>query len=146
MAAMVAIGMILAIFYLHHPDASYQVSSQWPFGSGDEAKNIFQDGRCSGHFGFPIGPILPIFDLQVTECFLPSFKSIGLLVQENDREIDFQDGRHGNHPGFPNGTILAVFDLQVMPMLPTKFPVNWHFVSGIEAKKCIFKIGAILDF
>ena len=31
----------------------------WPFGSGEEAKN-------SGHLGFPIGTILAIFDLQVT--------------------------------------------------------------------------------
>ena len=30
--------------------------------------------------------------------------------------------------------ILAIFDLQVTLMLPTKFPVNWLFGSGEEAK------------
>ena len=56
-------------------------------------------------------------------CFLPSFKSIGLTVQEMKRKTDFLIG-----------TISAVFDLQVTPMLPTKFQVNWPFGSG-EAKK-----------
>ena len=48
--------------------------------------------------------------------------------------MDFQDGGHGGHLGFTIGTILAIFDLQVIPMLPTKFRVNWHFCSGEEAK------------
>ena len=49
----------------------------WPFGSGEEAKNRFidlksfrleiQDGRHGRHLGFPIGTILAIFDLQVTQ-------------------------------------------------------------------------------
>ena len=34
-----------------------------PFGSGEEAKNNFQDG---GYLGFPISMILAIFVLQVT--------------------------------------------------------------------------------
>ena len=50
------------------------------------------------------------------------------------QKIDFQDGHHGSHLGFPIGTILAIFDLQVTPMLPSKFGVNWPFVSGEEAK------------
>ena len=60
-----------------------------------------------------------------TRCFLPSFKSTGLLVQEKKQKIDFQDGRHSGHLGFPIGTILAIFDLQVTLMFPTKFQVNW---------------------
>ena len=43
------------------------------------------------------------------------------------------------------------FDLQVIPMLPTKFQVNWPFCSGEEAKnrfsRCghlVFPIGTIL--
>ena len=59
------------------------------------------------------------------------FESIGLSVQEKKRKIDFQDG---GHLGFPIGMILAIFDLQVTPMLPTKFPVKWHFGSGEKAK------------
>ena len=43
----------------------------WPFGSGEEEKNRFQDGGHGGHLGFPIGTILAIFDLQVT-LMLPS--------------------------------------------------------------------------
>ena len=60
--------------------------------------------------------------------------SIGLLVREKKGKIDFQDGCHGGHLGFTIGTILADFDLQVTSILPTKFQVKWHFVSGEEAK------------
>ena len=67
-------------------------------------------------------------------CFLPSFKSIGLLVQEKKRKIDFQDGHQGSHLGFFIGMILAIFDLQVNTMLPTKFQVSWPSGSGEEAK------------
>ena len=45
------------------------------------------------------------------ECFLPSFESNGLSVQEKKRTIDFQDGCHGGHLGFLIGMILAIFDL-----------------------------------
>ena len=46
------------------------------------------------------------------------------------RKIDFQDGQLG----LPIGMILAVFDPQVTLILPTKFQVNWPFISGEEAK------------
>ena len=114
-----------------HPDASYQVSNQLTFFVQEKKREIdFQDGH-HGHLGFLIGTILPIFDLQVTpmlptkfrvlnfrserfklfliykspRCFLPSFESIGLLIQEKPK-IYFQDG---GHLGFPIGTILAIF-------------------------------------
>ena len=65
-----------AILYFHsddfsyfkstsHPDASYLVSSQLFFGSGEVAKNNFQDGGHGSHLGFPIETILAIFDLQL---------------------------------------------------------------------------------
>ena len=41
--------------------SKFQVN--WPFRSGEEAKNRFSNG---GHLGFPIGMILALFDLQVT--------------------------------------------------------------------------------
>ena len=95
----------------------------------------FQDGGhgslphgrhlLQGHLGFQIGNILAIVDLQVTRCFLPSFNSIGLWVQEKKRKIELQDDHHGSHPGFPIGRILAISDLQVPQMLPTNFCVNW---------------------
>ena len=77
---------------------------------------------------------LLFFIYKSTQCFLPSFKSIGLLVQEKKRKIDFQDGHHGGNLGFPIRTILAIFDLQVTPMLTTEIKVNWPFSSGEEAK------------
>ena len=67
------------------------------------------------------------------QCFLPSFKSNGLSVQEKKRKIDFQDGVHGGLLGFPIGTILAIFDPQLTLMLPTKFRVNLLLGLG-EAK------------
>ena len=38
----------------------------WPFGSGEEAKNKFSRWRHGGNLGFLIGTILATFDLQVT--------------------------------------------------------------------------------
>ena len=55
--------------------------------------------------------------------------SVGPSVQEKKRKIDFQDGRRGGHLGFSFGTIFAMFDLKVIPLLPTKFQVNWPFLS-----------------
>ena len=67
-------------------------------------------------------------------CFQPSFVSNGFSVQEKKRKIDFQDGCHGGHLGFSIGTILAIFNLQVIPMLLTKFLVNWLFGSAEKVK------------
>ena len=52
----------------------------------------FQDGGHGGHLG--IGTILAILIFKSPQCFLLSFKSIGLSVQGKKRKIDFQDGRH----------------------------------------------------
>ena len=83
-------------------------------------------------------------------CFLPSFKSIGLSVQEKKQKIDFQAGGHGAHLGFPIGTF-SLFLIYVTPMLPTKFQINWSFGSREEAKidfqdggHLVFPIGTIL--
>ena len=63
-------------------------------------------------------------------CFLPSFKSIGLLVQEKYKK-DFQEGSHAAMlPSWiSDGNNFNFFDLQVTLMLPTKFQVNWPFSS-----------------
>ena len=75
--------------------------------------------------------ILAIFDQQVTQYFLPSFNSVGLLVQEKKQKIYFQDGGHGDHLGFLIKTILAIFDLQVTRHFPPSFiEVNCPFGSG----------------
>ena len=53
-------------------------------------KTDFQDGNCGDHLVFPIGIILAIFDLQVTSIIqVPSFKSVGLSLQEKKRKIYF---------------------------------------------------------
>ena len=54
-------------------------------------------------------------------------------VQEKKQKTDFQDGHHGGHLGFPTERILAI-DLPVIPMLSTKFRINWPF-SSLEAAK-----------
>ena len=115
------IGTILAIFIsTSHPDASYQFSNQlalW-FRKISEKKSFKLLG-------------FPRYFRSTPQCFLPSFKSNGLSVQEKWK-IDFQDGCHGGHLEFLIGTILAIFDLQVTLMLPTctYFKVNKPFGSG----------------
>ena len=132
-----------------HPDASYQVSSQLAFGSGEEAKIDFQDGRHGGNLGFPIETILVIFDLQVTPMLLSSFKSIRLSIQEKKRKNDFQDGGHGGHLCFPIGTVLAILDLHVDLMHLPGFKSTGFSVE--EKKRKIYfqvmaAIATILDF
>ena len=61
------------------------------------------------------------FYLQVARYFIPSFESVGFLVQEKEFKIDFQDGGHGDHLGFPIGTILAIFNLLIVPMPKLSF-------------------------
>ena len=127
-------------FSTRHPDASYQVFALQDtlmlptFLFRRRSESDFQDSSHSSHLGFLIETILTIFIYKSPRCFLPSFKSIGLLVQEKKQKIDFQDGHHRGNPGFPIGMVLAIFDLQVTPMLPTDFQVNWPIYSGEEAK------------
>ena len=49
-----------------HTDSSYQVSSNWLFGSGEEIPNRFSNGGHGGHLGFQIGMTLVIFFLQLS--------------------------------------------------------------------------------
>ena len=89
------------------------------------------------------------------QCFLRSFKPIGLSIQEDKRKIDFQDGHHNGHLGFLIGRILAIFDLQVNPMLPAKFHVSClsvqekkrkiDFQDGHHGSHLGFQIGTILS-
>ena len=113
----------------------------WPFGSGEEAKNRFSRWRPlqpnGGHLGFPIRMIIAIFDLPVTPVtpMLPTkFQVIGLWVHEKKRKIDFQDGGHGGHLGCPKEMPLTIFYLHVTPILPTQFRAIWPFSSGEEVK------------
>ena len=82
------------------------------------------------------------FIYKSLQCFLPSFKSFGLLIQEKKRRKDYQDGSPCGHLGFLIRTILAIFYLEVTLMLPTKFQVHWPFSPGEEVKQ-IFKMVAM---
>ena len=57
------------------------------------------------------------------QCFLPSFKSAGILVQEKKRKIDFQDG----------GAAILVSNWKdfrsITQMLPTSHPDASYQVS-----------------
>ena len=120
----ILIGTILAIFdVLVTPMLPTKFQVSWSFGSGEEVKINFQDGR---HLEFLIRLILATFHLP--QCFLLSFKSVGFLVQKKKRKVDFQFRRHDGHLGFSVGTILTVFDLQVTPMFPTELQINWPLV------------------
>ena len=112
------IGTILAIFdLLVTPMLPTKFRVNWPFSSGEEAKNRFLDIRLARFYLFLI--------YKSPQCLLRSLESIGLSVQEKKLNIDFQDGSHGGHLGFLIRTILVIFDLQVTLMLPTKFRVDF---------------------
>ena len=65
----------------------------------------FEQTLNGGQLGFTIGTILAILIYESPQCFLPSFESTGLSVQEKKRKIDFQDGCHGGHLVYPIGMI-----------------------------------------
>ena len=105
----------------------------WPFGSGEEAKN-----RFSRWLPWRPSWISDRNDLSYFWSISHPNASYRVWSQlafgfRRRSEKDFQDGCNGGHLGFPIGTILAIFDLQVTPMLPSKFGVIWPFGSG-EAK------------
>ena len=77
----------------------------WPFGSGEEAKNRLSRWPPRAHLGFQIGTILAISALLVTPMLPTKFPVIGLSVQKKQK-IDFQDGRH---LGFLIETIFTCF-------------------------------------
>ena len=79
----------------------FQVS--WHFGSGEEAKKK-KKKKKKKKLIFKMASTVAILDFRserfgqfliYTQCFLPSLKSIALLVQEKKRKVDFQGGRHG---------------------------------------------------
>ena len=75
---------------ISHPDASYFVSNQWPYSSGEETKIHFQDGR---HLGFPIGKILAVFDPQVTPMLPTKFQVSWLFGSEEEAKNRFSRWR-----------------------------------------------------
>ena len=51
-----------------------------------------------------LGTVLAIFYLQITRCFLLSFKSFGLFIQEA-KNRNIQNGRN-------SGNVAAIFDFE----------------------------------
>ena len=79
--------------------------------------------------------IFPILSSQLLKR--SSLKQF-LILKKNIYGIpvngSFEQTLNGGQLGFTIGTILAIFDLRVIPMLHTKFRVNWSFGSGEKAK------------
>ena len=86
------------------------------------------------------------------KCFLPSFESTGLSVQEKKWKIDFQDGCHGTHPGFTIGMILAIYksswcflaSLESIGLSVQEKKQKIDFQDGRHGGHLIFPIGTIL--
>ena len=122
------IGTLLTIIDVQvTPMLPTKFQVNWPFGSGVEAKNKKKKKKKKSwisdrsYFSY-------FLIYKSPWCFLASFKSTGLSVQENKRF-----SRWG--PSWiSDRNDLAIFDLQVTLMLPTKFQVNRPFGSGGEAK------------
>ena len=76
-----------------------------------------------------------LFVYKLPQYFLPSFDSVGLLVQEKKSKIDCQDGGKGGHLGFCIGKILAMFDLHASFHFSSKFAQRWR--SGMLLKEIV---------
>ena len=62
----------------------------WHLGLGEEVKNRFLDGHHGGYFGFTIGMILAIFDLQVTQVLSTKLRlnwPIGSVEEAKNRLV-----------------------------------------------------------
>ena len=90
-----------------------------PFGSGEEAKNRFSKWPPWRPSNFRLERVELILIFALPRCFLPSFRSVGLLVQEKKRKTDFEDSRHSGHLGFPIETILFLIYKSPRCFLPS---------------------------
>ena len=84
------------------------------------SKIDFQDGRCGGHLGFPIGTILVIFDQEVILLLQCKFQ----LKSPKGLGGEVKKGSYCGHFGFPISIILANFYLYVSLLLYRKFQLN----------------------
>ena len=73
---------------ISHPNVSYQVSSHLAFRFRKSAKNRFSRWRLFLDFRSERFNLFLIY--KSPECFLSSFESVGLSVQEKNRIIDFK--------------------------------------------------------
>ena len=68
-----------------------------------------EDGRHGGQLGFPIGKILDIFYLQITQMLPTKFQVSWLFGSEEEAKNRFSRRPHGGQLGFLIETILAFF-------------------------------------
>ena len=111
-----------------HPDASYQVSSQLAFWFRRRSENrFFKMAAIAATLDFWLERFKLFLIYKSPLCFLPSFKSTGLSVQEEKQKMDFNLATMGTSLDF---RLELFMDLQVTLMLPTKFRVNLFNGSG----------------
>ena len=105
----------------------------WPFGSGEKAKNRFSRWLSRWPFWISNRNTCNFNYFLTTSHSDASFQVLSQMAIQFRRrsKLNFQDGCHLR---FLIDMILAILDLQVTPMLPTMFQVNWPFNSE-EAKK-----------
>ena len=125
-------GTILPVFDLQVTPmlpTKFRVNN-WPFGLGEEAKKkIFKMAILD----FRTERVKLFLIYKLPWCFLPSFWTICLLIQKK-RKNRFSGWLLWPPSWISDWNDLAFFHLQVIPMLSTKFRVNWPFDSGEEAK------------
>ena len=135
------IRTIWTILLFKTSDASYQVSSQLVFRFRRRSKLDFPDSSHGGHFGFQIGTILALFNLQVTLMFLSRFKSICFFGSGEKAKNRFSRWRLWWPSWIFDRTYLFILYLQVTPMLPTNFNLIGLLVKE-KVLKIYFKDGA----
>ena len=91
-----------------------------------------QDGS---HLGFPIRMILATTDLQVNSILAMNFESVAFRFRRKSSKQIFKMAAMAAIWDFLSQRFELFFLLQVIPMLPTKFRVNWPFSSEEEEKK-----------
>ena len=106
----------------------------WPFGSGEEAQNRFQQSGNGCHLGFPTGMI---FDIKVN-LMLPTKFQVNWPFSSGEEAINrFSRWRPSGISNWNNFScffffflFFFFFGLTVTLMLPTKFQVNWPWGVG----------------
>ena len=87
--------MFLAIFDLQDTDTFYKFQVNWPFGSGEEAKNRFPRRRPWSSFWISDQNAFNYFwSTSHPDASYQVSSQIVFSVQKKKRKIDFQDGGH----------------------------------------------------
>ena len=94
----------------------------------------FQDGGHGWHFGFPIGTILAIFDLQVTPMLPSKFRVIWHLGLGEEAKNRFSRWQPWRPSWISDRNDFSYFWSTSHLMPPAEFRVNWLLGLGEEAK------------